>query len=215
MVRDTHMANIHSSKGIGLPVTIAILALVLVVAGVAYYAIQKRAQEAKGLHEKTMMGQKEGETMMQKGEDSMTKKEGGDTMMEKGAGAMVKYAGTVLAGTSAPLIDFNTADYDAAVKSDKLVVLYFYANWCPICKQETIDALYPAFNALITDKVVGFRVNYNDSETDTDERNLAREFGVAYQHTKVFLKNGQRILKSPEGWDQNRYLTEISTLIGT
>lgn len=129
-------------------------------------------------------------------------------LMEKEGGAM-----KILAGTSAPLIDFNKVDYDEALKSDKLIVLYFYANWCPICKEELPNGLYPAFNQLTTDKVIGFRVNYNDSQTDNDEENLARDFGVAYQHTKVFLKNGQRVLKSPESWDKDRYLSEINKIL--
>lgn len=114
----------------------------------------------------------------------------------------------VLAGKSSPLLDFQKQDYEKALKSDKLVVLYFYANWCPICKEE-VPKLYEAFNELTSDKVIGFRVNYNDSDTDSDEVALAKEFGVAYQHTKVFLKNGQRVLKSPETWEKQRYLDEI------
>lgn len=116
----------------------------------------------------------------------------------------------MLAGRqSAPLLEFVRSDYDEAVKSDGLVVLYFYANWCPICKRE-IPELYSAFNELDKDGVVGFRVNFDDSDTDGDETNLAREFGVAYQHTKVFLKSGRKILKSPETWDRKRYLEEIN-----
>ena len=42
---------------------------------------------------------------------------------------------------------------------------------------------------------------------------LAKQFGVAYQHTKVFVKSSTRILKSPEGWDRERYLTEINKAI--
>lgn len=127
--------------------------------------------------------------------------------------ARMAYRGTVLAGKANPLLAFAAADYEKAAASDKLIVLYFYANWCPICKAETANALYPAFDALMGDRVIGFRVNYNDSETDADERALARKFGVAYQHTKVFVKNGTRILKSPEGWDTARYLAEISKVI--
>ena len=120
------------------------------------------------------------------------------------------YSGRVLAGKSSPLLDFNKSDYDTALKSGKPILLYFYANWCPLCVAETKDALYPAFNEISHDKIIGFRVNYKDNQTDDDEKNLAREFGVAYQHTKVILKNGQRGLKAPDSWDKNRYLNEIN-----
>ena len=134
-----------------------------------------------------------------------------DAMMKKNDG-MVKFSGPVLAGNTSPVVDFNQSDYAAALKSDKVVLLYFYANWCPICKAE-IPKLYYAFNALTNDQVVGFRVNFNDSDTDAAEQALAREFGVAYQHTKVILKNGQRLLKSPESWDQARYANELAAAI--
>ena len=120
-----------------------------------------------------------------------------------------EYQGSIIAGASAPLFDFVKADYDKARTSGKLIVLYFYANWCPLCVEEVSEALYPIFHELTRDDVIGFRVNYNDSDTDENEKNLAREFGVAYQHTKVFVKNGVRILKSPESWDKARYVSEI------
>ena len=48
------------------------------------------------------------------------------------------------------------------------------------------------------------------TQTDADEIALARQFGVAYQHTKVFVRSGKKILKSPEGWDDKRYDIEIN-----
>lgn len=119
----------------------------------------------------------------------------------------------IVAGTNDPLYDFTPSIYEQALQSDKLIVLYFYANWCPICKVETQEALYPFFNESMTGKVTGIRINYNDNQTDDSERAIAREFGVAYQHTKVLIKNGQRILKSPESWDKARYQTEINNLL--
>lgn len=124
----------------------------------------------------------------------------------------VKYSGTVLGGKSAPFIDFNKADYDTAVGTDKLVVLYFYANWCPICKVE-IPQAYSAFNELSTDKVIGFRVNFNDDQTGQDEKDIARQFGVPYQHTKVFVKGGKSVLKSLDQWDKAKYLLEINKAV--
>lgn len=210
--------NNNSQKGFAMPVIIAIAAVVLVLGGVIYYA--DRSKEAdKMAEEKVTMEKKDDgmikdESMMKNGDEMMEKS--GDTMMKKDEGAMMdksetmmKYSGAILAGKSAPLLDFVKADYDAAIKTDKLVVLYFYANWCPICRAE-FPVMQKAFNALTTDKVIGFRVGYNDDQTDNDEKNLAKQFGVAYQHTKVFVKDGQRILKSPETWDEKRYSTEIS-----
>lgn len=201
---------IDRQKGFAMPVVIVIIALVVIIGGIFYFLTTQRLSSKESVMEKegTMMEKKEGESMMEKKEgDSMMERKG-DTMMENEP--MMKYSGAVIAGKSAPLIDFNKADYDEALKTDKLIVLYFYANWCPICKVEVSSALYPTFNELTSDKVIGFRVNYNDNQTDNDEVNLAREFGVAYQHTKVFLKNGQRVLKSPESWNKNRYLEEIN-----
>jgi thiol-disulfide isomerase/thioredoxin len=208
-------------KGFAMRVIIAIVAVVVVLGGFVYYANQPKEAgkmaEEKAMMEKKAMGEIEKDAMMEK-KDGETMKD--DSMMKKDEGAMtdkdntmMKYSGAMLAGKSVPLLDFTKADYDAAVKTDKLVVLYFYANWCPICKAE-FPVMQKVFNELTTDKAIGFRVNYNDDQTDTDEKNLAKHFGVAYQHTKVFVKNGERILKSPEGWDEKRYDMEISKALG-
>ncbi|OGZ44055.1 MAG: hypothetical protein A3J55_01335 [Candidatus Ryanbacteria bacterium RIFCSPHIGHO2_02_FULL_45_17b] len=197
-------------KGFAMPTAIAIVAIVLVLGGVVFYANRsqttndKMAQE-KAMREQEAMEQKEKDIMMNKEEANMMDNDKNGMMPAEGG----TYSGAVLAGTSAPLLDFTKADYDSAIKTNKLVVLYFYANWCPICKKE-FPIMQEAFNELETDAVVGFRVNYNDDQTDDTEKNLAREFGVAYQHTKVFVKNGTRILKSPESWDDKRYDIEIN-----
>lgn len=197
--KNQFLKNMNSKKGVAQSVIIGIIAVILVIGGIIYFSSKKGGgQEQIVKKEETTTG-KESETMMKKDEGMMGKT---DSMMHK-------FEGTILSGSAAPLLDFTKSDYDAALKTDKLIVLYFYANWCPICKAE-FPKMQEVFNELSTDKVIGFRVNYNDDQTDNDEKNLAREFGVAYQHTKVFVKNGTRILKSPEGWDDKRYDTEIN-----
>ncbi|MCR4280698.1 MAG: thioredoxin family protein [Candidatus Komeilibacteria bacterium] len=122
------------------------------------------------------------------------------------------FMGEVLGGDRVPVLDFTQADYEKAIASDDLIVLYFYANWCPLCKAE-IPEFYEAMAELETDEVVAFRVNFNDNQTDDDEVAMARRYGVAYQHTKVFVKDGERVLKSPESWDKDRYLTEVNNFV--
>lgn len=104
--------------------------------------------------------------------------------------------------------DFDEQKFDQAVAEGKLVVLYFYANWCPICKKE-FPKMRAAFDQVSYGDVVGFRVNFNDNETSEAEEGLARTYGVAYQHTKVFIKNGERVLKAPDSWEKERYIEEI------
>ena len=119
------------------------------------------------------------------------------------------FEGNVLAGESSQFIEFNKPDYQLALESDKLVVLSFYANWCPICKAEDPE-LREVFDELDTDKVVGFRVNFNDDETDFEEQKLAEEYQIPYQHTRVLIKNKQVVLKSLESWTKERLLEEIN-----
>lgn len=122
------------------------------------------------------------------------------------------YSGRVLAGSSSPYIVFNKTDYDKAQSLGKVVLLDFYANWCPICRTEQPE-IRSGFDSLTSDKVVGFRVNYNDSDTDNDEKALATQFKIPYQHTKVILKNGKEISRSFGVWDKEMFSKEISSAI--
>ncbi|MBT3419382.1 MAG: DUF3179 domain-containing protein [Candidatus Magasanikbacteria bacterium] len=118
------------------------------------------------------------------------------------------YSGEVLAGKTALVIDFNQEDYNKAKEEEKNIMLYFYATWCPLCKEELKD-LYAAFNDIEKENIIAFRVNYKDGETQKEEKQLAKEFGVAYQHTKIFIKDGERIHKTPETWNKVQYEEEV------
>lgn len=116
-------------------------------------------------------------------------------------------------GMGAPLAEYSRQRYEKAASSEKLVVLNFHANWCPVCKNE-VEELRKAAAELDPEKVEILMVSYKDNEATDEEEALAREYGVAYQHTKVFLKNGERILKSPEAWKKERFIEEISGAAG-
>lgn len=200
-------------RGMSTPLIIGGAILGAIVIGAMYYVTSMGGTDDLMMEEVT---EKHEDTMM---EDERVMEEVGDTMMED-EDAMLNevvdvmdtssYSGQVLAGTTAPMLVFNQADYNQAMTEGKLVVLYFYANWCPICRAEFPRA-EAAFDQLTSDEVVGFRVNFNDNETDDDEVALARQFGVPYQHTKVLVQEGRQLLKSPEEWDTQRYIQEITS----
>lgn len=62
-------------------------------------------------------------------------------------------------------------------------VLFFYANWCPTCRPA--DARFTEDMSQIPSDVTLIRVNYNDTDTDQAEKDLARQYGITYQHTFV------------------------------
>ncbi len=73
-------------------------------------------------------------------------------------------------------------------------VIFFYANWCPTCKTANEDFL--ANEAKIPQDVVVIRTNYNDTDTDQEEKDLAKKYGITYQHTFVYIDgNGNEISK--------------------
>lgn len=95
----------------------------------------------------------------------------GDSMMkdEKMMGeneSYIPYSSTVLASTAA-----------------KKRVLFFFANWCPTCIPT--DKEFQASTDKIPADVAVIRVNYQDTDTDQEEKDLAKKYGVTYQHTFV------------------------------
>ena len=73
-------------------------------------------------------------------------------------------------------------------------VLYFYATWCPTCKVANEDFL--ANPNKIPEDVVLIRINYNDPDTDAEEKDLAKKYGITYQHTFVQIDaEGNQIAK--------------------
>jgi len=135
-------------------------------------------------------------------------------MMDKPASAQSPQTQTVpanlLAGTTTPYYEFNPTAYTKALAENKVILLYFYADWCPICKKEQTDATLPAFNELQKSNVVGFRVHYNDGKATAEERDLAKQYGITYQHTKVILKDGKQVSKDLNSWNKEKYLAEFS-----
>lgn len=146
-----------------------------------------------------------------------------DGTMVKPDGTMIKPDGTVIEPSNnsgeamvktSSYTPFTQAEYDKAKSEGKIIFLEFYANWCPICKTQEpqIEAAFPQIK---NEKIIGFRVNYNDSDTDNDEKDLAREFGITYQHTHVILNStGIVEKKSLEFWDSETIKSEIAKVAG-
>ncbi len=101
-------------------------------------------------------------------------------------------------GTSETLHPYTEFSPDAlSTARDTRRVLFFYANWCPTCREAHAD--FVTKMSSIPERVTVIRVNYNDSDTDDQEKSLARKFSVSYQHTFVEIDSEGNQLKKWNG----------------
>ncbi|MBI5127325.1 redoxin domain-containing protein [Candidatus Roizmanbacteria bacterium] len=102
-------------------------------------------------------------------------------------------------------VEYSKAAYNQAW--DKRRVLFFYASWCPICKPA--DESFKQNVSRIPEDVFLIRVNYNDPDTDQAEKNLARKYGVVYQHTFVQIDQNENVVTKWNGGEIDELLSEI------
>ncbi len=89
----------------------------------------------------------------------------------------------------ADLKAFTKAEYDAALKAGRTVVVDFHADWCPTCRKQE-----PLINEIVKSKgyenIVALKANYDD------ESDLKRSLNVSRQSTVVVFKNGKEVGRS-------------------
>lgn len=142
--------------------------VVIVLLGGLYFLNQKSQQESQ-------MG--EGETI--------------DTM-EDDPSNVSGQDNSIMEDKNDSYIAYSQNELDQA--KDGRRVLFFYASWCPTCRPA--DADFSARSEQFPEDLTVIRVNYNDPETDEEEKALADKYNVTYQHTFVQIDSeGNEITK--------------------
>ncbi len=123
------------------------------------------------------------------------------------------YKGELIAGSTTPYIRYSKEDFDKAKAEGKIIYLYFYATWCPICAAER-PSIFKAFEEMSYNNVIGFEVHFNDAKTNKEDEDLAKELGIAYQHTTIiFDKNGNEAYRSLSKISKDKIKEEIFKLV--
>ena len=164
---------------------IAIVAgVVLVIGGGLFFANQQSQQteEAKMAQEKAAM------VTLTPEQEAMERKK---AMTDKNA--------------SSRYVEYTRDALDQA--ADRRRVLYFYASWCPICRPA--DADFKKNSSKIPEDTVVIRVNYNDPDTDQEEKDLAKKYGISYQHTFVQVDSAGKELARWNGGQTDELLANI------
>lgn len=180
-------------------VLVLIIGLVVVAGGAWWWMNTQSSGDNKQMMEGESMMKPTEEKMMEsdtKMEDAGMMEEESDAMMEKPSmetkeGSMMKSEAMMMA-KSERYVTYSKESLEQAKDSRR--VLFFYASWCPNCKPA--DAEFREKMSEIPSDVTVVRVNYNDPDTDQEEKDLARQYGVTYQHTFVQIdQDGQAVTK--------------------
>ncbi|OGH28983.1 MAG: hypothetical protein A3B41_00405 [Candidatus Levybacteria bacterium RIFCSPLOWO2_01_FULL_37_26] len=107
--------------------------------------------------------------------------------------------------SSSRYVEYSKAALDQAIGNRR--VLFFYANWCSTCRPT--DANFKENISKIPEDVTVIRVNFNDSETTQEEKDLAKKYGITYQHTFVQIDSDGKEVTKWNGGQTNELLNKI------
>lgn len=149
-----------------------------------------------------LVGEKVGEVQKQMVVDD--DHDGDEKMM--GEGDQVNEVGQVS-------VDYTKATYDAARAAGKKILLYFEANWCPTCRaQKPVNEKVFSEYAGRGDVAI-FVANFNDSDESNEDKVLAREFNVGYQHTFIFINSdGSEAQRSTGAMTEEEIVSKLEAL---
>ena len=86
-------------------------------------------------------------------------------------------------------------------------VLFFYANWCPTCRPA--NAGFIQNESDIPEDVTVIRINYNDTDTSEEEKDLADTYDITYQHIFVQVDDEGNAIKMWSGGGLEELISKI------
>lgn len=100
--------------------------------------------------------------------------------------------------------------YETALKENKVIVLFFTANWCGEClSQDLLNT--ELLESLGNSGIVGLRIHILDSETTTETGALAKKFDVSKENSIVILdKKGAVYFKQVGTIDMELFKQKIN-----
>ena len=167
---------------------VLIIVIFLTLAGVVVYTTTKKSSQSDLMMAKDSSTLPTDSNLMMKKDDTTDNNE---TMDNK--------------NMSKRYIEYSNTSFENASETRR--VLFFFASWCPTCKPA--DESFVKNISKIPEDVTLIRVNYNDTDTDKDEKDLAKKYDVTYQHTFVQIDDKGNVVTKWNGGQISELLSNI------
>lgn len=128
-----------------------------------------------------------------------------DVMIKKDDSALVGEKMTDNKMSDSRYVQYSKSVLDSTANTRR--VLFFYASWCPTCKPA--NESFAQNVSKIPEDVTLIRVNYNDPETNQEEKELAKKYSITYQHTFVQIDNTGKEMAKWNGGQIDELLSKI------
>ncbi len=170
------------------PMMIVIIILVVAVVSFGVFTLSQKSSQSDSMIKNDEVMMTKDETSM-KPNDTMIKDE---DAMQNDKMMVDEQNSPTMKMSSSRYVEYSKGALES--KTTDRRVLFFYASWCPTCKPS--DVSFRENASKIPEDVTLIRVNYNDPETDQEEKDLAKKYGITYQHTFVQIDaSGKEVTK--------------------
>lgn len=175
------------------PIIIFVIIAVVAVVGFGAYKLSQNSSRSDSMIQKTTQESME---KIETPEQEAKKKKEGEAMIKKSDDKMT---------ATSRYVEYSKSALEKAASNRR--VLFFYASWCPTCRPA--DANFKENISKIPEDVTLIRVNYNDPEAGQEEKDLAKKYGITYQHTYVQIDGAGKEVTKWNGGQINELLSNI------
>lgn len=110
-------------------------------------------------------------------------------------------------------IRYSEEVFNQKLSEGKIVVLSFYANWCPTCRQNQ-SFIEEGAQLLDASKYVVLTVHYKDDESKPEDDMIIQRYNIVGQHTFVVVgSQGKELGRSRQDFTNglfNQWVTSVA-----